>query len=121
MVSFVQVREDGRVELFIASRRPLNTRGLRYSIPLPRGGKHSSDPVVAADQPRAQERAARRAKKRIDAMALDYGAANDNPFNVHDLYSRAARHGVTRRQDEDGSHLLPSRRRNPNEVRKRRK
>ncbi|XP_051920175.1 RNA-binding protein NOB1 isoform X1 [Hippocampus zosterae] len=87
----VSVDEDGRVRMHFSSNpKVLNARGLRYSLPLPRGGKHSRNPHVCEDQRFPQQRLSRKARQKTDAWDPDYAAGGASPFCQNDVYSRAA-------------------------------
>ncbi|CAF1517123.1 unnamed protein product, partial [Adineta steineri] len=65
----------------------------RQSLPLPRGGKHSNNPIRVEGQPRPQNRPTRKALMKRNVLDDDY-LANTSPFAVHDIYSRAATLGI---------------------------
>ncbi|CAG2178525.1 unnamed protein product, partial [Oppiella nova] len=50
------VRDDGTKEVHINFKKPINIRGTRYSLPTPKAGKHSNNPILVADQPIPQQR-----------------------------------------------------------------
>uniref|UniRef100_UPI00358E7E47 RNA-binding protein NOB1 isoform X2 n=1 Tax=Myxine glutinosa TaxID=7769 RepID=UPI00358E7E47 len=87
---------DGSLVLYL-SRNPkvLNRRGLKFSLPMPKGGKHAHNPILCADQRLPHERVSRKALARTGALEPDYDAGV-SPFAVHDLYSRWATLGVKR-------------------------
>uniref|UniRef100_A0A8C4PZ00 RNA-binding protein NOB1 n=1 Tax=Eptatretus burgeri TaxID=7764 RepID=A0A8C4PZ00_EPTBU len=87
---------DGSLVLYL-SRNPkvLNRRGLKFSLPMPKGGKHAHNPILCADQRLAHEKVSRKALARTAALEPDYDAGI-SPFAVHDLYSRSATLGVKR-------------------------
>ncbi|XP_077376568.1 RNA-binding protein NOB1 [Festucalex cinctus] len=87
----VGVDQDGRVRMHFSSNpKVLNPRGLRFSLPLPRGGKHSQNPHVCEDQRFPQQRVSRKARQKTDAWDPDYAAGGASPFCQNDVYSRAA-------------------------------
>lgn len=82
----------------------------QFPLPLPKGGRHSDNPVLTEDQPRGQHRLPRK-KDNMNVFDPDY-IARASPFAAKDVTSRASQLGY---------HLKGSQyqnRRNPNEVRK---
>ncbi|CAF2840785.1 unnamed protein product [Rotaria sp. Silwood2] len=65
----------------------------RQSLPLPRGGKHSNNPIRVEGQPRPQNRPTKKSLMKRNALDDDY-LAGSSPFAVHDIYSRAATLGI---------------------------
>ncbi|CAF3473896.1 unnamed protein product [Rotaria socialis] len=61
----------------------------RESLPLPRGGKHSNNPIRVEGQPRPQNKPTRKSLMKRNVLDEDY-LAGSSPFAVHDIYSRAA-------------------------------
>ncbi|XP_054856109.1 RNA-binding protein NOB1 isoform X2 [Eublepharis macularius] len=86
----VTVDGEGNLRLHF-SRNPkvLNPRGLRHSLPVPRGGKHASNPHLVEDQRFPQQRLSRKARKKTNVFDPDY-LAGVSPFVENDIYSRAA-------------------------------
>ncbi|CAI9724281.1 RNA-binding protein NOB1 [Octopus vulgaris] len=106
------VKDDGSIQYHFSSRRLLNCRGLKYSLPLPQGGKHSNNPILFEDQRLPQQRATKKALQRLNVFDENY-VVGQSPFRIHDLTSRAAQLGIK------GQEVKPWNRRNPNEgVRK---
>ncbi|CAG2105783.1 unnamed protein product [Medioppia subpectinata] len=113
------VKEDGTKEIYINFKKPINIRGTRYSLPTPRGGKHTNNPVLVADQTQPQNRKTKFAveEKRghnCENILTDPEYVNRlNPFAINDVYSRSSRinanirrtvnPNVTRRPTEDGT------------------
>ncbi|GFT30202.1 RNA-binding protein NOB1 [Nephila pilipes] len=89
----VTVNEDGTKDIYINFKRRLPTRGLRYCMPLPKGGKHSMNPIVCEDQPIPQNRPGKKALQKINALDEDY-VAQSSPFTYNDLTSRAFKKGI---------------------------
>jgi len=87
----IEVNEDGEQTIFI-SRRPLNVRGTKYSLPTPTGGKHAHVPLLCEDQRLPQQRQSNMSKMKTDALSPDY-AASVSPFAINDVYSKAAHIG----------------------------
>ncbi|KAK7114004.1 RNA-binding protein NOB1-like [Littorina saxatilis] len=107
--------EDGQVHYYFSSR-PLNTRGLKYPLPQPKGGKHANNPRLFEDQPLPQQRLSRKAKEKVDVFDPDY-IAGSSPFAVNDVTSRASKIGITGKHDFRNNAYWNKR--NPNEPRKR--
>ncbi|XP_063801533.1 RNA-binding protein NOB1 [Pseudophryne corroboree] len=109
----VSVNEDGSLQMHF-SRNPkvLNTRGMRYSLPTPQGGKHASNPHLVLDQNFPQQRLSKKARAKTDVFNPDY-IAGASPFAENDIYSRAANLNI-----RDGASGAGRRRVNPNAPRK---
>ncbi|XP_068941574.1 RNA-binding protein NOB1 isoform X1 [Petaurus breviceps papuanus] len=86
----VTVNDDGSLHMHF-SRNPkvLNARGLRYSLPAPKGGKHANNPHLTEDQRFPQQRLSRKARQKTNVFDPDY-IAGVAPFVENDIYSRAA-------------------------------
>jgi RNA-binding protein NOB1 len=105
--------ETGLFEYHLSKRKRISTRGTKFSLPTFKGGKHSSNPVLSADQPMAENRLSKKALQRLDVLDPDY-MARDSPFLMKDVTSRSAVIGVRGLQKTDG-------RRNPNDWKSGRK
>jgi RNA-binding protein NOB1 len=103
----VTVNTDGSMAYHLSRRKPTTTRGLRYSLPKPEGGKFAQNPVLCPDQPRPRLMLSGRAREKLDVFDEDY-LNRDSPFLMNDVYSRSARLGI-RLTSASG------RRQNPNE------
>ncbi|XP_045674584.1 RNA-binding protein NOB1 [Phyllostomus hastatus] len=86
----VTVSDDGTLHMHF-SRNPkvLNPRGLRYSLPNPKGGKYAVNPHLTEDQRFPQLRLSRKARQKTDVFAPDY-VAGLSPFAENDISSRSA-------------------------------
>ncbi|KAI5762724.1 NOB1 [Gulo gulo luscus] len=86
----VTVSDDGSLHMHF-SRNPkvLNPRGLRYSLPTPKGGKYAINPHLTEDQRFPQLRLSRKARQKTDVFAPDY-IAGVSPFAENDISSRSA-------------------------------
>ncbi|XP_007477427.1 RNA-binding protein NOB1 [Monodelphis domestica] len=86
----VSINNDGSLHMHF-SRNPkvLNARGLRYSLPAPKGGKHANNPHLTEDQRFPQQRLSRKARQKTNVFDPDY-IAGVSPFVENDIYSRAA-------------------------------
>ncbi|XP_004690478.1 PREDICTED: RNA-binding protein NOB1 [Condylura cristata] len=86
----VTVSEDGTMHMHF-SRNPkvLNPRGLRYSLPTPKGGKYAINPHLTEDQRFPQLRLSQKARQKTDVFAPDY-IAGVSPFVENDISSRSA-------------------------------
>ncbi|XP_049339243.1 RNA-binding protein NOB1 [Astyanax mexicanus] len=109
----VTVNEDGSLQMHF-SRNPkvLNPKGKRFSLPLPQGGKHGSNPLLVEDQRFPQQRLSKKAREKTDVFDPEY-IAGGSPFSEHDIYSRAANLHI-----RDGQSGGGRRRANPNASRK---
>ena len=85
----VSVDENGVQKIHINVRRPLTTRGKKFSIPTPQGGKHGLNPILAEDQPVAKQRPTRLARMKNNPLQDDY-IAGFSPFIQRDLNSKSA-------------------------------
>lgn len=104
------VEEDGSIKYFLSRRKPVSTRGTKYALPMPKGGKHGNNPILFEDQPLPQQRLSKKARQRMDVFDPDY-IAGSCPFHVNDITSRASQLGI--RGGNQGY-----KKRNPNEVKK---
>lgn len=68
----VSMDENGQQVIHINLRRPLTAKGKNQSIPRPRGGKHSSNPILFEDQPIPKQFPSRVARTKTNAMEEDY-------------------------------------------------
>ncbi|XP_027475763.2 RNA-binding protein NOB1 isoform X2 [Zalophus californianus] len=109
----VTVSDDGSLCMHF-SRNPkvLNPRGLRYSLPTPKGGKYAINPHLTEDQRFPQLRLSRKARQKTDVFAPDY-IAGVSPFAENDISSRSAT-----LQIRDNTLGAGRRRLNPNASRK---
>lgn len=113
----VTVDEEGKQVIHINTKKPINIRGTKYSIPMPKGGQHSRDPVLVDGQRIPHNKAtsaAAKERKLLKETVLEDPTyiLRDNPFARHDVYSRAAR---CRNVAERANCLIPTG--NPNVVR----
>ncbi|XP_077448516.1 RNA-binding protein NOB1 isoform X2 [Stigmatopora argus] len=87
----VSVDQDGQLRMHFSNNpKVLNPRGLRHTLPAPRGGKHSREPRLCEDQRFPQQRQSRKGRQKTDARHPDYAAGGASPFCPNDVYSRAA-------------------------------
>ncbi|XP_035772481.1 RNA-binding protein NOB1-like [Neolamprologus brichardi] len=75
----VTVNEDGSMQMhFSKNPKVLNPRGLRHTLPLPQGGKHSTNPHLVEDQRFPQQRLSRKARQKTDVFnptqLMDYNS-----------------------------------------------
>uniref|UniRef100_A0AAZ1X107 RNA-binding protein NOB1 n=1 Tax=Oreochromis aureus TaxID=47969 RepID=A0AAZ1X107_OREAU len=109
----VTVNEDGSMQMhFSKNPKVLNPRGLRHTLPLPQGGKHSTNPHLVEDQRFPQQRLSQKARQKTDVFNPDY-VAGTSPFCENDIYSRAANLQIRDSQCGGGR-----RRANPNATRR---
>lgn len=109
----VTVSDNGTLHMHF-SRNPkvLNARGLRYSLPTPKGGKYAVNPHLTEDQRFPQLRLSHKARQKTDVFAPDY-VAGASPFAENDISSRSAMLQV-----RDNTLGAGRRRLNPNASRK---
>jgi len=114
----VTVNADGSQQIHISTRRPLNCKGKKFSLPAPKGGKHGVNPKLVEDQREAQQRLSKKALQRNNPMGDDY-MAGSSPFIVKDVTSKASMLGL--QGAGKGNAEVPGAywaRRNPNAVKK---
>lgn len=106
----VSINPDGTQKIHINFRRPLTARGKKYSLPSFKGGKHSNNPVLSADQPMPQQRISKMSRQKTNPLDDDY-IAGFSPFVMRDVTSKSAMLGL--RPQTEIKHWM---RRNPNEA-----
>jgi len=114
----VTLNADGSQQIHISTRRPINTKGKKFSLPAPKGGKHAWNPRLSEDQPEPQQRLSRKAMARTNPMGEDY-LVGGSPFVTHDVTSKSAMLGLA--GGSKGNAAPPGfywSRKNPNSVRK---
>ncbi|XP_017876547.1 RNA-binding protein NOB1 isoform X2 [Ceratina calcarata] len=111
----VTLNEEGKQQIHINFRRPISKKGKRFSLPMPKGGKHANNPILCEDQPTPDQRQSRLARIKNDPLQDDY-IAGYSPFVMRDVYSKSAMLGI--RSGESVKYWM---RKNPNEVRKKKK
>lgn len=104
----VYLDKDGKQCVYINTKRPLNLKGKKYSLPKPQGGKYAINPRLVEDQPMPHQRPSRLAKTKTNALDPDY-TAGLSPFATKDVYSKSAMLGFK------GSVQKQWMKRNPNE------
>ncbi|XP_005093274.2 RNA-binding protein NOB1 [Aplysia californica] len=105
------IDENGVVKYHLARNYMVRTRGKKYSLPKPQGGKHAFNPLLTADQPLPHQRPAKKALQKVDILSADY-VADSSPFRLNDVTSRASQLGRNKQQAPQWT------RRNPNENRR---
>ncbi|XP_055384901.1 RNA-binding protein NOB1 [Condylostylus longicornis] len=85
----VSLDENGKQVIHINTKRPLTAKYKNQSLPRPRGGKHSRNPLVVEDQPMPKQMPSRVAKTKTQALDEDY-IAGYSPFATRDLSSKSA-------------------------------
>jgi len=89
----VTLNADGSQQIHISTRRQLNKKGKKFSLPKPAGGKHAVNPILCEDQQFAQQRKTKMARAKNDPMNPDYICGN-TPFMKNDVTSVSAMMGV---------------------------
>ena len=85
----VTLNKDGTQQIHISTRRPLTSRGKKYSLPAPKGGKHSFNPRLSEDQPESQQRISKKAIQKSNPMDADF-IPGSSPFSTKDVTSKSA-------------------------------
>merc|ERR1719334_948605 len=100
----IKVDADGSLQYFVSLRRPISAKGKNQTLPPPKGGKHSNDPIVFEDQRIPHNRPSKMAttKAQVDALDADF-VARDSPFATNDVTSRAALMGINAGNRRGGS------------------
>lgn len=88
----VIVDSDGN-KVYKERRKPLTTKGLRFSLPTPHGGKHPTYPILMEDQPRAHNFPAKKSRVKNNPLDPDY-VYQASPFTTRDVQSKASRLGI---------------------------
>jgi RNA-binding protein NOB1 len=60
--------EDGSQVIHLSRRVNLTGKGKKYPLPMPKGGKHSNNPILTEDQPIPQQRASKQAMQRNNPL-----------------------------------------------------
>ncbi|XP_076247110.1 RNA-binding protein NOB1 [Calliopsis andreniformis] len=111
----VTLNEEGKQQIHINFRKPISKKGKRFSLPMPKGGKHANNPILCEDQPVPDQRPSRLARTKNDPLQDDY-IAGYSPFVMRDVYSKSAILGI-----RPGGTTKYWMRKNPNESRRKRK
>jgi len=85
-------------------RRPMNIRGTKYPLPLPKGGRQGNNVILCEDQSQTKQRLPKNRDK-VNPLDPDY-LARASPFTQKDVTSKAFNKGI---------HLKQNSRKNPNE------
>ncbi|KAH9515684.1 Nin1 binding protein [Bulinus truncatus] len=91
------IEQDGSIRYWLAKNYTIRTKGMKYALPKPQGGKHAVNPMLCADQPFPDQRPSKKSLQKIDILSDDI-IADMSPFTVNDVTSRAAQLGITGRQ-----------------------
>jgi len=90
------VDKNGKKTYFLSkSKQPkcLNQRGLRYSIPHLKGGKHNNDPLLCETQRLTYDQQSKKAIRKQNQLIGDDFDDFENPFKMVDVSSRAVHKG----------------------------
>ncbi|KAJ2615475.1 20S-pre-rRNA D-site endonuclease nob1 [Coemansia sp. RSA 1365] len=118
----VTTAANGRLQVHLKSNYQHNLRGTVYSMPKPRGGRHTTRDVITREDERAYSRAIGQ-KLRADAksnVGLGGSSALEDPDYVPDLLLEnplAHANGFGVATDARGMPMVARNRRNPNVVR----
>lgn len=94
----VSLKEDGTQVIHISSRKRLSARGKRFSLPIPKGGKHAKNPILCEDQRIPDQRPSRLTRTKNNPLDPDY-IAGYSPFVMRDINSRSAMLGIRGNMD----------------------
>nr|XP_053652931.1 RNA-binding protein NOB1-like isoform X2 [Cherax quadricarinatus] len=111
----VTVNPDGTQKIWINTKRPINIKGTKYSLPTPKGGKHGRNPILVEDQREAKRFSSKMSWNKINPLHEDYNP-DQMPFAVRDVYSRAAQLGYIAGKNH---HHYYWERKNPNQPMRR--
>lgn len=89
----VSTDEEGNQHIHINGRKPLTSRGKRFSLPTPRGGQHFQYPILTEDQHIHKRFATKQARNMTNPLDPDYDAGF-SPFVMKDVNSKSAVLGV---------------------------
>jgi len=88
-----EVQPDGTLKLFLAKNpKVLSSRGTKYALPNPKGGKYANNPVLTDMQPMPQQKLSKKAMMRDNPTSADFEAWG-NPFSINDVESKSFRLG----------------------------
>lgn len=102
----VTIKDDGTKTVHLTFRRPVNFRRSNYSLPAPKGGKHSKNPIVCADQPVPQNRSSKLGRTKTDVLDENY-VAETSPFAINDIYTRAGHLGIRGNRNNQACYRKP--------------
>jgi len=114
----VTVDSEGKQQVHISTRRQLTSKGKRFSLPAPKGGKHSVNPRLVEDQREAQQRLSKKALLATNPTQDEFVPGN-SPFYIKDVTSKSAMLGL--QGQGKGNAAVPGLywdRKNPNAVKK---
>ncbi|XP_043259737.1 RNA-binding protein NOB1 [Colletes gigas] len=111
----VTLNEEGKQQIHINFRKSISKKGKRFSLPMPKGGKHANNPILCNDQPVPDQRTTKLARTKNDPLQDDY-IAGYSPFIMRDVHSKSAILGI--RPRDSVKYWM---KKNPNESRRRRK
>ncbi|XP_076633516.1 RNA-binding protein NOB1 [Colletes latitarsis] len=111
----VTLNEEGKQQIHINFRKSISKKGKRFSLPMPKGGKHANNPILCDDQPVPDQRTTKLARTKNDPLQDDY-IAGYSPFIMRDVHSKSAILGI--RPRDSVKYWM---KKNPNESRRRRK
>jgi len=114
----VTVDSEGKQQVHISTRRQLTSKGKRFSLPAPKGGKHAVNPRLVEDQREAQQRLSKKALLATNPSQDEFVPGN-SPFYIKDVTSKSAMLGL--QGQGKGNAAVPGLywdRKNPNAVKK---
>ncbi|XP_076659351.1 RNA-binding protein NOB1 [Halictus rubicundus] len=111
----IMLDEEGNQQIHINFAKRISKKGKRFSLPMPKGGKHANNPILCEDQPVPHQRQTRQARTKNDPLQEDY-IAGYSPFVMRDVHSKSAMLGI--RSSGSVKYWM---KKNPNECRGKRK
>ena len=89
----VTVDEEGVTWHQRLSKKPRTGRGVRYSLPTPKGGRDdvANMPWITEDQPDKKNRMVCNAKRQVNVMSTDY-VKSGGPFGLTNVDAKSFRH-----------------------------
>lgn len=86
----VSVNEKGEQVIHLNPRKQITTKFKNQSMPMPKGGKHTCNPLLFADQIIPQQRVTKKGLQKTDALDDNY-IAGYSPFVIRDIDSRSSK------------------------------
>lgn len=68
----VTLDENGKQHIFINTKKPLTSRGKRFTLPMPKGGHHAQNPILNADDFNPRHRPTKLARQKNNPLNPDY-------------------------------------------------
>ena len=88
------VVSDGSQQVHISTRRPISTKGTKYSLPAPRGGKHAWNPRLTEDQREPQQRLSKRSMQQVSITATRVHPSNCLEYTLSHYVKLSPNHNI---------------------------